>query len=167
MELGKVIEVNPAGKTVWEYQNPEMAEHRMRSVRRTFEGTTLISVERLNKVIEVDPGGKIIWEFHATGGDERFPYQAHRLANGNTLIGMAAPGEVVEVAPDGKIVRSVGGLNDAVRMGWCSGLEPLPGGGFLVSDYTGRRLIEFDRDWKIAHELRLDSRTVASVSMIP
>jgi acetyl esterase/lipase len=167
MELGMVIEINPAGEKVWEYKNPEMAERRMRSVRRTFEGTTLISVERLNKVIEVDRGGNIIWTFHAIGGDERFPYQAHRLANGNTLIGMAAPGEIVEVAPDGKIVRSAGGLNNAVRMGWCSGLEPLPGGGFLVSDYTGRRILEFDSGWKVVHELRMASRTVASVSMIP
>lgn len=167
MELGLVVEIDPAGKTVWEYKNPEMAERRMRSVRRTFEGTTLIAVERLNKVIEVDRGGNIIWAFHATGGAERFPYQAHRLANGNTLIGMAAPGEIVEVAPDGKIVRSVGGLDNAVRMGWCSGLEPLPGGGFLVSDYTGRRLLEFDREWKVVNELRMGSRTVASVSMIP
>ncbi len=167
MELGEVIEVDAAGKMVWEYKNPEMAGHRMRSVRRTAEGTTLIAIERLNKVIEVDPGGKIIWTFHATGGDERFPYQAHRLPNGNTLIGMAAPGEVVEVAPDGKIVRSVGGLNDALRMAWCSGLEPLPGGGFIVSDYTGRRLLEFDPDWKIVHELRMGPRTIASVSLIP
>jgi hypothetical protein len=28
-------------------------------------------------------------------------------------------------------------------------------------------LIEFDRDWKVVHELRLSSRTVASVSMMP
>jgi hypothetical protein len=79
---------------------------------------------------------------------------------------MAAPGEVVEVGPDGKIVRSVGGLDNAVRMGWCSGLQPLPGGGFLVSDYTGRRLLEFDADWKVVHELRTGPRTVASLSMI-
>jgi acetyl esterase/lipase len=167
MDLGKVIEIDPQSKIVWEYENPEMAKRQMRSVRRTPQGTTLISVERLNKVIEVDRAGKIVWTFHAEGGDERFPYQAHRLPNGNTLLGMAAPGQVVEVAPDGRIVRSVGGLDDAVRMGWCSGLQPLPGGGFLVSDYTGRRLIEFDRDWKVAHQLRMGPRTVASVSMIP
>lgn len=167
MELGKVIEIDPAGKVVWNYENAELGEHRMRGVRRTKDGTTLISVERMNKVIEVDRAGKIVWTFHATGGDERFPYQAFRLPNGNTLIGMAAPGEVVEVAPDGSIVRSVGGLDNAVRMGWCSGLQPLPGGGFLVSDYTGRRLLEFDADWKVVHQLRMGRRTVASVSMLP
>jgi hypothetical protein len=167
MDLGKVIEIDPRGTTVWEYENPEMAKRQMRGVRRTPQGTTLIAVERLNKVIEVDRSGKIIWTFHAEGGDQRFPYQAHRLPNGNTLIGMAAPGEIVEVAPDGKIVRSAGGLDNAVRMGWCSGLQPLRHGGFLVSDYTGRRLLDFDPDWKVVHELRMGSRTVASLSMIP
>jgi acetyl esterase/lipase len=167
MDLGKVIEINPTGKVVWQYENPEMAKRQMRSVRRTPQGTTLISVERLNKVIEVDRSGKIVWTFQAEGGEERFPYQAHRLPNGNTLLGMAAPGQVVEIAPGGKIVRSVGGLDDAVRMGWCSGLQPLPAGGFLVSDYTGRRLLEFDSNWKIVNELRMGPRTVASVSMRP
>ena len=166
MELGKVIEIDAAGATVWEYENPELGERRMRSVRRTARGTTLISVERLNKVIEVDKAGKVVWTFQATGGEERFPYQAYRLANGNTLIGMASPGEVVEIAPDGKVVRSVGGLNNAVRMGWCSGLQPLAGGGFLVSDYTGRRLLEFDAEWKVVNQLRMGPRTVASLSML-
>ncbi|MCB1019092.1 MAG: alpha/beta hydrolase fold domain-containing protein [Acidobacteria bacterium] len=167
MELAKVFEIDTDGKVVWTYENPELGQRQMRGVRRTPEGTTLISVERLNKVIEVDRSGKIVWTFQATGGDERFPYQAYRLANGNTLIGMAAPGQVVEVAKDGTVVRSVGGLDNAVRMGWCSGLQPLPDGGFFVSDYTGRRLLEFDRDWKLAHQHRLGSRTVASVSMLP
>lgn len=166
MELAKIIEIDPAGKIVWQYDNPELGERRMRGVRRTAAGTTLISVERMNKIIEVDKAGKIVWTFQAAGGDERFPYQGYRLENGNTLIGMAAPGQVVEVDKAGKIVRSVGGLDNAVRMGWCSGLQPLPGGGFLVSDYSGRRLLEFDKDWKLVHQLRLGSRTVASVSML-
>ena len=160
MEAAKVIEIDPAGKVLWKYENAELGNRQMRSVRRTKQGTTLIAVERLNKVIEVDEAGKIVWTFKATGGDERFPYQAHRLENGNTLIGMAAPGEVVEVAPDGTIVRSVGGGDNAVRMGWCSGLQPLAGGGFLVSDYTGRRLLEFDSDWKVVNQLRMGPRTV-------
>jgi hypothetical protein len=167
MVLGKVIEVDRVGRVVWEYKNPELADRQMRSVRRTPADTTLIAVERLNKVIEVDRDGKIVWTFHVTGGDERFPYQAWRLPNGNTLIGLASPGEIVEVAPDGEIVRSAGGADGGLRMGWCSGLQPLPDGGFIVSDYTGRRILEFDADWKLKHEWRTGKRTVASVSMAP
>ncbi len=165
MVLGKVIEVTPSGKTVWEYDDPELGNHQMRSARRTPAGTTLIAVERLNKVIEVDKSGKIIWTFHATGGDQRFPYQAHRLPNGNTLIGLAAPGQIVQVNPAGEIVKSFGGEKMDLRMGWCSGLQPLPNGGVLVSDYSGRRLIELDADGNVVHQLRTGSRTIASVSM--
>ena len=167
MALGKVIEVTRTGKVVWEYGNPEMADRQMRSVRRTASGTTLIAVERLNKVIEVNRKGEIIWTFHATGGDERFPYQAHRLPSGNTLVGLAAPGEVVEVDPGGNVVRSVGGAEGGHRMSWCSGLQPLAGGGFLVSDYLGRRLLEFDSDWKLVNEFRTGPMTVASVATAP
>ncbi|MBI1353441.1 MAG: alpha/beta hydrolase fold domain-containing protein [Acidobacteria bacterium] len=166
MVLGKVFEIDKAGKTVWEYKNPELGDRQMRSARRTPAGTTLIAVERLNKVIEVDKAGKVVWEFRATGGEQRFPYQAWRLENGHTLIGMAAPGQIVEVDKAGKIVRSVGGADGDLRMGWCSGLQPLPGGGFLVSDYTGRRLLEFDGQWKVKNEWRTGKRTVASVSML-
>ena len=50
-------------------------------------------------------------------------------------------------------------------MSWCSGLQPLPGGGFLVSDYLGRRLLEFDGDWKLVNEWRTGARTIASVAV--
>lgn len=162
--LGEVREVTHAKKTVWTYRNEELGDRQMRSVRRTAAGTTLIAVERLNKIIEVDKGGKIIWTFVAAGGDERFPYQAHRLPNGNTLVGLASPGEVVEVSPAGKVVRSVGGADGDYRMSWCSGVQPLDGGGFLVSDYLGRRLLEFNASGRLIHDLATGDRTVASVS---
>lgn len=167
MVLGKVIEIDPTGKIVWEYADAELGDRQMRSSRRTPQGTTLIAVERLNKIIEVDRVGKIVWTFQATGGDSRFPYQAHRLPNGNTLVSMAAPGEIVEVRPDGSIARSIGGEKMDVRMGWSSGIDPLPGGGVLTSDYTGRRLIEFDSAGRVVHQLRMGRRTVASVAAGP
>ena len=165
MVLGKVIEVTPAGKTVWEYANPELTNSQMRSSRRTAAGTTLIAVERLNKIIEVDQSGKIVWTYQATGGDERFPYQPHRLPNGNTLVGLASPGQVIEVNPAGEIVHSVGGADGDIRMVWCSGVQPLSGGGFMVSDYQGRRILEFNADWELVNEWRTGSRTVASIAV--
>ncbi len=137
----------------------------MRSSRRTSAGTTLIAVERLNKVIEVDQAGEIVWTYEAGDGDQRFPYQPHRLPNGNTLIGLAHPGQVIEVNPAGEIVRSVGGADGDIRMAWCSGVQPLADGGFFVSDYTGRRLLEFNADWELVNEWRTGSRTVASLAV--
>ena len=163
--LGRVFEVTPAGKVVWEYKNPELADMQSRNSRRTPQGTTLISVERLNKFIEVNKAGKIVWTYKVEGGDARFPYQAHRLPNGNTLISHAAPGQIVEVTPQGKVVRSIGGDDMKLRMAWTSGIFPLPNGGVFASDYTGRRLIEFDAKGNIVNELRMGHRTVASVAM--
>jgi acetyl esterase/lipase len=164
-KLGKVIEVDPAGAVVWKYESPDLANMRMRNSRRTAAGTTLIAIEAAGKIIEVSRAGEIVWAFEAPGGGKRLPYQAHRLASGNTLISMTDPGEVVEVDASGKIVRSVGGEKMDIRMGWASGTFPLPGGGFLVSDYTGRRLIEIDASGKVVHELRTGARTVASLAL--
>jgi hypothetical protein len=75
------------------------------------------------------------------------------------------PGQVVEINPAGEIVRSVGGADGDIRMAWCSGVQPLQGGGFMVSDYQGRRILEFNADWELVNEWRTGSRTVASLSV--
>src|SRR5437773_3649126 len=108
-----MIEVDRAKNMVWQYENPDMANMRMRSVRSTGAGTTLISIEAAGKIIEVDRAGKIVWTFETE--PKRTPYQAHRLPNGNTLVGMADPGEVVEVDTSGKVVRSIAGAKEIGR----------------------------------------------------
>ncbi|MBI3472346.1 MAG: hypothetical protein HY013_13405 [Candidatus Solibacter usitatus] len=163
--LGRVIEVDPRRNIVWKYESRDLADMRMRNSRRTASGTTLIAVEAAGKIIEVNRGGEIVWSFEAPGGGARRPYQAHRLANGNTLISMTEPGEVVEVDRAGKIVRSMGGDKMELRLGWASGMALLPGGGLLVSDYTGRRLVELDARGAVVHELRTGARTIASVAI--
>jgi hypothetical protein len=162
--LGKVIEVTPAKKVVWQYENPDMANMRMRSCRATGAGTTLISIEAAGKIIEVDRAGKIIWTFQTE--PKRTPYQAHRLKNGNTLVGMANPGEVVEVGQDGKVVRSIAGARDDLKLAWASGTQQLPAGGLLISDYTGKRLIEVDASGKLVHELPVGAWGIASISLV-
>jgi len=51
-------------------------------------------------------------------------------------------------------------------MSWCSGTQALPGGGLLISDYTGKRLIEVDADGKLVHELPTGNWGIASVSLV-
>lgn len=164
---GRVIEVTRDKRVAWEYKSADIANMRMRNSRRTDAGTTLIAVEAEAKIIEVDSAGKIIWQWQAPGGAARRAYQALRLANGNTIISLNDPGEVVEVDPSGKVVRSIGGAKMEIQMGWASGIALLPSGGLLVSDYTGRRLIELDKDWRVANELRTGDRTMASVAVVP
>lgn len=163
---GRVIEVTPDKKVVWEYKSDDLANMRMRNSRRTDAGTTLIAVEAEAKIIEVDRAGRIVWQWQAPNGKDRRAYQALRLANGNTLVSLNDPGEVVEVSPSGQVVRSIAGAKMDVQFGWASGMAVMPGGNLLISDYTGRRLVEVDKDGKVVHELRTGERTVATVAVI-
>jgi acetyl esterase/lipase len=164
---GRVIEVTPDKQIAWKYESPDIAKMRSRNAHRTAAGTTLIAVEAEAKLIEVDSAGKIVWTWQASNPTVRKVYQGRRLQNGNTLVSISDPGELVEVDPAGKIVRSIGGTNTSIQMGWTSGFAPLPDGGILINDYTGRRLIEVDAKGKMIHELRLGPRTVASVDVLP
>ena len=165
--LGKVVEVDPNRRVVWSYENPDMANMRMRNCRRTSADTTLIAIEAAGRIIEVDSKGQIVWSYMAPDAEHRYPYQAHRLANGNTLVSLANPGEVVEVDKAGKTVRSIGGNKMDLRLGWVSGTQPLPNGGLLLSDYTGRRLVEVDASGQVVHSFNTGARAFASVSLLP
>ncbi len=165
-KAGRVIEVTPDRRVVWKYESADLANMRMRNVRRTLAGTTLIAVEAEAKIIEVDAGGKIVWQWQAPNGAQRRAYQALRLENGHTLVSLNDPGEVVEVDAQGKVVRSIGGTQPAIQMGWASGIALFPNGHLLISDYTGRRLLEVDPKGIVVNELRTGERTIASVSVI-
>lgn len=164
--LGKVIEVTAAKKIVWTYQNPDLAGMRSRNAHRTDQGTTLIAVEVEGKLIEVDQAGKVVWQWQAPGGEKRRLYMGRRLPNGNTIMGLSDPGELVEVDRSGKTIRSIGGENAAIQMGWTSGFVFLPEGGMLIADYTGRRIIEVDAKGKVVNQWRTGSRTIASIDLV-
>ncbi len=166
-KLGRVIEVTPDKRTVWKYESPDLANMRMRNSNRTPAGTTLIAIEAIGKIIEVDATGKIVWQWQAPDGANRKSYQAKRLANGNTMVSLSDPGELVEVNPAGQIVRSIGGTKMDLQFGWVSGFAPLPDGGVLFADYTGRRLVEVDAKGDLVHELRTGPRTIATVALLP
>jgi hypothetical protein len=89
-----------------------------------------------------------------------------RLPNGNTVISLSDPGELVEVDRAGAVVRSIGGANPSIQMGWASGFALLPEGGVLINDYTGRRIIEVDAKGKVVDQWRTGSRTIASIDIV-
>jgi acetyl esterase/lipase len=165
-KLGKVIEVTAGKRVVWKYENSDLANMRSRNAHRTGQGTTLIAVEADGKLIEVDQAGRIVWQWQAPNGTNRKLYMGRRLANGNTVISLSDPGELVEVDRSGKIIRSTGGANQAIQMGWVSGFTFLPEGGMLINDYTGRRIIEVDGKGKVVNQWRTGSRTIASIDLV-
>ncbi len=163
---GKVIEVTPDKRVVWQYASPDIANMRMRNSHRTGEGTTLIAVEADAKLIEVDKGGKVVWSWQAPEGSARRLYQGRRLPNGNTMMSLSDPGELVEVDRSGKVVRSIGGNNNVIRMGWASGFAVLPDDAVLLVDYTGRRVVEVDAKGRVVNEWRTGARTPASIDLV-
>ncbi|MBM3763926.1 MAG: hypothetical protein FJW32_00920 [Acidobacteria bacterium] len=147
----RVFEVAPNGKVAWSVVRAEFKGLAMRRARRTPQNTTWITVQRAGLVIEIDQNGRDVrrWEF-----PNRMPAQALPLANGDVLIGLANPGEVRRVSFDGKTLNTFGGANDAARTAWTSGFTPLAGGGLLVADYMGGRIIEFDAKGNIVHQIK-------------
>jgi hypothetical protein len=139
---------------------------RSRNAHRTDQGTTLIAIEAEGKLIEVDQAANIVWQWQAPNGRNRKLYMGRRLANGNTVMSLSDPGELVEVDRSGKIVRSIGGADPAIQMGWASGFAFLPEGGILINDYTGRRIIEVDVNGKVVNQWRTGSRTIASIDLV-
>ena len=166
-QAGKVIEVDPSKKIVWSYESPDLAKMRMRNVYRNPNGTTFIAVEAEAKLIEVDSKGKIVWQWQALEGNKRRLYMGRRLENGHVIVSLSDPGEIVEIDSGGRIVRSIAGNKMDIRFGWASGFAVLPNGNLLVSDYTGRRLVEINSSDAIVHELRTGVRTIATVSVFP
>ncbi len=65
-----------------------------------------------------------------------------------------------------KIVRSIGGKDPAIQLGWASGFSFLPEGDILINDYTGRRIIEVDAKGKVVNQWRTGSRTIASIDIV-
>jgi hypothetical protein len=89
----KVVELDPAGKQVWDISGVGQAF----SAERLESGNTLVCAIGHNKVREFDRAGRIVWE----RGSFVNPYTAQRLASGNTLV-VDATG-VIEIDPQGSV----------------------------------------------------------------
>jgi hypothetical protein len=74
---------------------------------------------------------------------------------------------VVEVDRSGRVVRSIAGKKMDIRLGWVTGTQPLPDGGLLVADYTGKRLLEIDASGRVAHAIKTGDWAIASISVTP
>lgn len=160
----RVFEVSPAGATVWNIEKPEYKGQAMRRARRTAAGTTIVAVQDAGLVIELNAQGDVTrkWEF-----PHRMPASAVPLSDGGMLIGLAGPGEVRRVDASGKTVAVFAGSDSDARMAWTSGFAQTPEGGLIVSDYMATRLVEFDAQGKILHQLNNIPWSVTSVALLP
>jgi len=148
-----ILEIDREGK---EYARVELKgfggkHNSFRQIRKTPQGTYLVTQQRGNgKALEIDARGKTVRTFP----DGRFV--ATRLADGNTLIACGDAHRVIEVDPAGKIVWSVGKDDlDGISIGFASGLQRLPNGNTLLTNWGGHggsagpAILEITRDKKV------------------
>jgi hypothetical protein len=118
----RVVEVDPEGKVVWEYIDPNIPF----DADRLPNGNTLVVWAWGNdsadpEVRELDPKCNVVWAWHADrhlAGEKRILDQegfthtnsAIRLSNGNTLISLRNFYMLVEVNRAGNIVWKLPGL---------------------------------------------------------
>ncbi len=159
----RVFEVTPEGKVAWSVEKPEYKGMAMRRARRTRTGSTIVAVQKAGLLVELDAKGAEInkWKF-----PKRMPAYALPLDDGGMMLGLAGPGEVRRVDAAGKTVMTFGGVESAARMAWTSGFTQTPGGGLIVSDYQGARIVEFDAAGKVLHELKHHPWSVTSIALM-
>lgn len=159
----RIFEVSPDGKVVWSVAKPEFKGQAMRRARRTPAGTTLVAVQVAGLLLELDPSGNVVRRLEFP---KRMPAYAMPLADGGMWIGLAGPGEVRRLDAAGRVTAILAGAGSTARMAWTSGFTQTPEGGMIVSDYQGSRIVEFDRDGKVMHELKNVPWSVTSVSLL-
>jgi hypothetical protein len=132
------------------------AHGQFREIRKTPQGTYLVTYLSLKKAREIDATGKMIREFPCGS------FVAIRLPDSNTLIACGDSHQVIEVDPQGKIVWEVNDTHVPAMNGFASGLQRLPNGntamcsfpGHLTPDPHTARCFEVTRDKKVVWELK-------------
>lgn len=97
-----------------------------------------------DKVCEVSAKGAIVWQYEC-----KKPQDCWRLPNGNTLICFVSG--ALELTPDKKVVWEY----KAPAKTEVHACQPLPDGRVLVTECGSSRIVEVDREGKIAKEIKL------------
>jgi len=123
--------------------------------------------EDLEVVVRIDIATrKVIWEYGHYGvvgsapGYLHTPDDAYPLANGDVLVADIGNCRVIEIAPDKQIVRQWGRTGVCVdhppeTYGEPNGDTPLPGGGLLITEIRGPRVVRLDAAGHVVFSIRV------------
>jgi hypothetical protein len=158
--LGYLREVDSSGKvlsTVTINAPSALPAHgQFREVRKTPQGTYLVTYLQINKAMEFDAQGKPLRTF-ACGS-----FVAIRLPDGNTLISCGDAHRVIEVDSQDNIVWEVTETEIAGnRVGFAAGLQRLANGNTVICNWPGHfatdphepQAFELTRDKELVWEL--------------
>jgi hypothetical protein len=150
---GRVLEVDSAGKIVFELQTSPYSKgnhHNMRMVRKLDNGNYLVCHSGSHMVKEYTPAGKVVLEIKTPN----VAFAAIRTAKNTTLV--AALDHIFEYDAAGKVVWQFAN-NDipGVTITNMTGMQLLPSGNLAVGCYSaykgneGTGLFEITRDKKL------------------
>jgi streptogramin lyase len=150
--MGKVV----SSVTVNAGNSGLSAHAQFREVRKTPQGTYLVTYLSPNKAREIDATGKMMREFPCGS------FVAVRLPDGNTLISCGNSHRVIEVDPQDKIVWDANINNVPLLNGFAAGIQRLPSGNTAICSFPGElrtdpktsRCFEVTKDYKVVWELK-------------
>ncbi len=155
---GKVLEVDPQGKVVFELQTLNTkpgAHHNQRVIRKLDNGNYLVCHSGEHVVREYQPDAKVVWEQKVPN----IAFAAIRKANGNTLV--SCLDKLIEYKPDHTIAWEFKNTDiPDVRIVNMTTLQILGNGNIVVGCYAaysngvGTGLFEITADktlvWRLA-----------------
>jgi hypothetical protein len=158
--VGFLREVNATGQVVstvtLNVPGGIAAHGQFREVRKTNQGTYLVTYLQLNQAMEFDAGGKLLVTYPCGS------FVAVRLPDAHTLIACGDAHRVIEVDAANQIVWEVD-ENDVPgnKLGFAAGLQRLPNGNTLICNWPGHfavdphqpQAFELTRDKKVVWEL--------------
>ena len=149
----EVIEVDPFGNIVWQFDDHEGLRF-AHSSRRMRNGNTLITDTTNNRLLEVTLDKKIVmnsdnWEGGtgrlSDGSHLHYPNEAFELENGAFLVTDRNNDRCLQVDRKGNLLWSFG----EKELHHPHNANPLSNGNILVSDSDGNRIIEVNRNKEI------------------
>lgn len=154
---GKVLEVDPAGKVVFELQTAPVAvgqHHNERMVRKLKNGNYLVCHSGAHVVKEYTPKGEVVLELKVAN----IAFSAIRTEKGTTLV--AALDKITEFDAQGKVVwEFLKSDIPGVSIRNMTGMQLLPNGNIITGCYRaydkgeGSGLLEITRDKKLIWRL--------------
>jgi sugar lactone lactonase YvrE len=156
----RIIEVTPDKQIVWEFQFPSrLPSHGADDAFFSPDHKEIVFSLGLDNQIQVldYETKKITWTYgrgfpSAEAGHTYTPDDAYRLPDGNISVAEINNCRIAVYAPDMTLVREIGHANEcASKPGYLNkpnGATPLAGGGFLITEITGARISEVDKDGK-------------------
>jgi len=150
---GRIVEVDPKGKIVFELKLPLCqpgSHNNLRHVRKLPNGNYLVAYKAKAMVREYTPAGKVVFEVKV----KPIAFSAVRLPNGNTVVGHVNC--VTEFDPKGKQVWQFDKKElPNVKISAICGIHVLPGGNVVMGVYgvirgkDGAGLLEITREKKL------------------